>query len=159
MQNHVPQRMEYCYAAAAQYGIEYRYPLLDEDLIRTYLSFPPWVKQHHGNNRYVFREAIRGFVPEEIRVRNDKSGATIPQTYYSLVNERETILALISNCSASAFLNEIFDFSRFAEWYDKLVKRDPGDVNNLMRGTFYTYLMILIYYRDEVKGTRDESRQ
>ncbi len=67
MLDHLPQRMEYCYAMAAQYGIEYRYPLLDVDLVETALAFPPWIKQHHGINRYLFRQAIRGFVPEEIR--------------------------------------------------------------------------------------------
>ncbi len=88
MLDHLPQRMEYCYAAAAQYGMEYRYPLLDVDLLETCLAFPPWVKQHHGINRYLFRQAIKGFVPEKIRQRDDKSGTTIPQTFYSLVNER-----------------------------------------------------------------------
>jgi asparagine synthase (glutamine-hydrolysing) len=147
MQDHLPQRMEYCYTAAAQYGMEYRYPLLDMDLIETCLAFPPWVKQHHGTNRYIFRQAIAGFVPEKIWQRDDKSGTTIPQTFYSLVNERDAILDLINSCSGSAYLNEIFDLSRFPEWYEKLVKRDPKDMNYLMPGAFYNYLMILLYYR------------
>jgi asparagine synthase (glutamine-hydrolysing) len=157
MLDHVPQRMEYCYAAAAQYGLEYRYPLLDIELIETALAFPPWLKQHHGINRYVFRQAIKGFVPEEIRLRNDKSGSTIPQTYFSLVNEREEILKMVKDASNSSFLNEIFDLSRFPEWYERLVRRDPKDMNYLMPGAFYGYLMMLIYYgRDEGQGTRDK---
>lgn len=148
MHPHLPQRLEYCYTAASHYGVEYRYPLLDVDLIDTYLAFPPWLKHHHGINRYVFREAIKGFVPEEIRLRNDKLGSTIPQTYYSLVTEREEILGLISAASKSSFLREIFDFEKFPEWYEKLVKRDPNDRNYLMPGAFYTYLMILLYYKD-----------
>ncbi len=59
--DHLPQRIEYCYTAAAQYGIEYRYPLLDIDLVETSLAFPPWMKQHHGINRYVFRQAMSTF--------------------------------------------------------------------------------------------------
>jgi len=120
MLEHLPQRMEYCYTAAAQYGLEYRYPLLDVDLLETCLAFPPWVKQHYGRNRYLFRQGIQGFVPEKIRERDDKSGTTIPQVYYSMVNEREAILNLINSCSGSDFLNEIFDFSRFPEWYGSL---------------------------------------
>jgi asparagine synthase (glutamine-hydrolysing) len=149
---HLPQRMEYCYTAAAQYGLEYRYPLLDVDLLETCLAFPPWVKQHHGINRYLFRQGMHGFVPEKIRERDDKSGTTIPQVYYSLVNEGETILDLVHSCSGSEFLGEIFDFSRFPRWYEKLVKRDPKDMNYLMPGAFYDYLMIMIYYRDEGRG-------
>ncbi|MBN1791213.1 MAG: hypothetical protein JW830_11990 [Bacteroidales bacterium] len=154
MLEHLPQRMEYCYTAAAQYGLEYRYPLLDIDLLETCLAFPAWVKQHHGRNRYLFRQGIQGFVPEKIRERDDKSGTTIPQVYYSLVNDREAILNLVNSCSGSEFLNEMFDFSRFPEWYGKLVKRDPKDMNYSMPGAFYDYLMIMIYYRDKGRGTR-----
>ncbi len=152
MLEHLPQHMEYCYAAAAQYGLEYRYPLLDVDLLETCLAFPPWVKQHYGRNRYLFRQGIPGFVPEKIRERDDKSGTTIPQVYYSLVTEREAILELINGCSHSDYLNEMFDFSRFPGWYEKLVKRDPKDMNYLMPGAFYDYLMILLYYNRDARS-------
>ncbi len=145
MHPHLPQRMEYCYAATSQYGIEYRYPLLDVDLVETYLAFPVWMKQHHGINRYAFRQAIKEFVPEEIRLRNDKSGSTIPQTYYSLAKERNQIMALLDDASRSPFLSKIFDFSKFRAWYEKLVKRAPEDQNYLMPGAFYSYLMMMIY--------------
>ncbi len=56
--DHLPQRMEYCYTAAAQYGIEYRYPLLDVNLVLACLAFPARLKQHEGTNRYLFRESI-----------------------------------------------------------------------------------------------------
>lgn len=149
MHPHLPQRMEYCYAAVAQYGIEYRYPLLDVDLVETYLAFPSWMKQYGGINRYAFRQAIKGFVPEAIRQRDDKSGSTIPQTIYSFVKEGDIILDFIKEAYESNFLNEIFDFSKFPEWYEKLAKREPVDMNYMMPGAFYTYLMMLFYYLDE----------
>ncbi len=121
---HLPQRMEYCYTAAAQYGIEYRYPLLDVNLVLACLAFPARLKQHQGTNRYLFRESIKGFVPEVIRQRNDKSGTTIPHTYYSLIREKESILAMVNECRGQYQLEEIFDLSRFPEWYEKLVNRD-----------------------------------
>jgi asparagine synthase (glutamine-hydrolysing) len=148
MLEHLPQRMEYCYTAAAQYGVEYRYPLLDADLMETCLAFPPWIKQHHGINRYIFRQAIKSYVPEEIWQRADKSGSTIPQLYFSLLNEKDLILDLVKSCSNSQYLMEIFDLSRFPKWYERLVKRDKADMNYLMPGAFYDYLMILLYYRD-----------
>jgi asparagine synthetase B (glutamine-hydrolysing) len=148
MHPHLPQRMEYCYAAAAQYGIEYRYPLLDVDLVETYLAFPSWIKQHKGINRYTFREAMKGFVPEDIRQRDDKSGSTIPQTHYSFRTERNEILGFIMKASQSPYLEQIFDFSKFPIWYEKLAKRDPNDMNYMMPGAFYTCLMIISYYLD-----------
>jgi asparagine synthase (glutamine-hydrolysing) len=155
--DHIPQRMEYCYAAAAQYGLEYRYPLLDTRLMEIILAFPPWVKQHHGINRYGFREAIKGFVPESVRIRDDKSGSTIPHALYSLASEKESILELVKECSGSEYLNNIFEFSRFSGWYEKLVKRDKPEMNYMMPGAFYAYLMVMIYHnRDKGQGTRDK---
>jgi asparagine synthase (glutamine-hydrolysing) len=144
---HIPQRMEYCYTAAAQFGLEYRYPLLDVNLMLACLAFPPRVKQHHGVNRSLFRQAITGCVPEAIQQRNDKSGTTIPHTYHSLITEKDQILDLIKLCSDLSRLKEIFDFTRFGPWYEKLVRRDPKDMNTLMPGAFYDYLMIMLYYK------------
>lgn len=149
MHPHLPQRLEYCYAAASQYGIEYRYPLLDVDLIETYLAFPSWIKQRHGINRYAFRQAIKEFVPEAIRLRNDKSGSTIPQTYYCLAKEGDQIRELIGKASQSPTLSMIFDFSKFRTWYEKLVKRAPEDQNFLMPGAFYSYLMMMIFEENQ----------
>ncbi len=73
------------------------------------------------------------------------------------MNARE-IMDLINACSGSEFLNEIFDFSRFPQWYERLVKRDKEDMNYLMPGAFYNYLMMMIYFREEEEGTRDKGR-
>ncbi len=145
--DHLPQRMEYCYTAAAQFGLEYRYPLLDVNLVLACLSFPPQVKQHHGINRYLFRQAITGYVPESIRQRDDKSGSTIPHTHHMLAREKEQIMALVRECSESSRLREIFDFSRFESWHERLVKRDSRDINYLMPGAFYDYLMVMMYFK------------
>ena len=149
MMNHIPQRMEYSYAAAAQYGIEYRYPLLDLDLIETCLTFPPWIKHRKAENRYLFRQATKGMIPEEIRLRDDKSGTTIPHIYHSLLNEKALIINLVHSCSNSSYLQGIFDFSRFSDWYEKLKNRVKNDLNYLMPGAFYTYLMILLYFKKQ----------
>jgi len=151
---HLPQRLEYCYTAAAQYGIEYRYPLLDVNLVLACLAFPARLKKHKGTNRYLFRESITGFVPEIIRQRDDKTGTTIPQTYYSLIQEKEKILGMINGCKGKNKIQEIFDLSRFPKWYDKLVQRQEEDMNSMNPGAFYTYLMMLMYYSDEGQGVK-----
>jgi hypothetical protein len=120
--------------------------LLDVNLILACLAFPAWLKQHQGKNRYLFRQAIAGFVPESIRQRDDKSGSTIPHTYFSLVSEKDPILGLVHDSAGIPILEEIFDFSRFSSWYEKLVKREDKDMNYLNPGAFYTYLMMMKYF-------------
>jgi asparagine synthase (glutamine-hydrolysing) len=144
--DHVPQRMEYCYAAAAQFGMEYRYPLLDVNLVTTFLAMPSWLKQKQGTNRYLFRQAIQGFVPESIRNRDDKSGTTIPHNYHSLVTEKKALLNLLNKAEFNPDLLEMFDFDKFPDWVEKLVKRDPVELNYLNPSLFYTYLMVMEYF-------------
>lgn len=148
MMDHICQRMEYCYAAAAQYGIEYRYPLLDIELLQAALSIPAWLKHRHGTNRYIFRQAIVGFIPEKIRLRNDKSGNPIPQKFYQLIRDKEEIIDLITKASGSNIMKKVFDFTKFLKWFDLIIKRDTIDRNYLLPGAFYTYLMIILYYMD-----------
>lgn len=142
---HVSQRLEYSYAAAAYYGIQYRYPLLDTALIQTYLSFPSWIKNRPGTDRYLFRQALQGKIPESIRLRSDKTGAVIPQTYMRLSKDREILKDYFLDKSINPLLNHMFDFSQFERWIDSLLERNPDDMNYLMPGAFYNYLMIITW--------------
>jgi len=51
---------------AARAGVAYRWPLLDEDLIQTYLATPTIWKRFDGVGRYLHRSAISGLLPAEI---------------------------------------------------------------------------------------------
>ena len=65
-------------------------------------------------------------IPEEIRLRADKTGAVIPHTYLRLKKDRELILDFIQECSTDTYLSHIFDFSRFESWLDALLERLRG---------------------------------
>jgi asparagine synthase (glutamine-hydrolysing) len=143
---HVPQRLEYSYAAAAYYGIQYRYPLFDIRLLQAVLSFPSWIKNRTGLDRYLFRQSLRGIIPESIRLRADKTGAVIPHTYLRLRKDKELIAGYLQKCSSDGYLNHIFDFSRFENWIEALLERNPDDMNYLMPGAFYNYLMIISWF-------------
>ena len=145
---HVSQRLEYSYAAAAQYGIQYRYPLLDARLLQLTLSYPAWIKNKPGTDRYLFRQAILGLVPEEIRLRSDKSGAVIPQMYIRLQKDRELLNDYFQIWSSNDDLRKIFDFSRFESWMEALLERNPDEMNYLMPGAFYNYLMIMFWFTE-----------
>jgi asparagine synthase (glutamine-hydrolysing) len=60
-------RLEYANLAAAARRIQYVYPLLDLELIAFYLAVPSRLKRRRGIGRYLFREAMAGQLPEEIR--------------------------------------------------------------------------------------------
>lgn len=56
-------RGEHTTIAANEFGVLYRYPLLDIRLLQYAISLPPHLFYHQGFNRFIFREAIKAFVP------------------------------------------------------------------------------------------------
>ena len=62
----VTTRMENCTLMAATYGIDYRWPLLDVQLIQCFLSTPSSEKFQRGIGRYLHKRAIDGVVPKNI---------------------------------------------------------------------------------------------
>jgi len=58
-------------------GILVRYPLLDQDLVEFTTTLPPSLKVKPGKNRYIFKRAMAGFLPNEI-ISKEKHGFGLP---------------------------------------------------------------------------------
>lgn len=58
---------------AAWWGIEPAHPFFDPEVVEWCLGLPSDQKLRDGLTRYVLREAMRGIVPEKVRLRRDKS--------------------------------------------------------------------------------------
>ena len=68
-----------------QYSIESRTPFSDDvDLINFIFSVPSVYKIRKGWSKYLMREAVKGIIPEEIRLRKDKMGFATPQQQWLL---------------------------------------------------------------------------
>jgi asparagine synthase (glutamine-hydrolysing) len=64
-----------------QYSVESRTPFSDDiNLIEYVFSIPGAYKIHKGWSKALFRDAMKGILPEEIRTRRDKLGFTTPQS-------------------------------------------------------------------------------
>jgi asparagine synthase (glutamine-hydrolysing) len=74
------ERLEETVLAAEHYGIEYRFPLMDVQLIQYYLSLPPQFKLHKGMNRYLLRQSTRNLLPDDIRLGIKEPGTTVPSS-------------------------------------------------------------------------------
>jgi len=57
------ERGEHTTIAANEFGVLYRYPLLDIRLMQYMVSLPTHLYYHNKMNRYIFREAIKTWVP------------------------------------------------------------------------------------------------
>ncbi len=145
--SHVAQRLEYCNTSARKYGIEYRYPFLDKQLIEYYLSMPTRLKARNGIKRYAIREAMKGDLPESIRLRNDKNGATIPAVYFRLLKDQDKIDEMIQKINNNPLINKYIDTNKFNFWFQQSIKN--GSLAN--PGSFYNYLKLILFIEDNPK--------
>ncbi|MBF0410879.1 MAG: hypothetical protein HQM10_26275 [Candidatus Riflebacteria bacterium] len=70
---HIPDRIDTWARYSERYGFEYKYPLLDKDVIEFWFSLPISFTYQDFHSRLLFREIMKGFLPENIRTRKDKS--------------------------------------------------------------------------------------
>jgi asparagine synthase (glutamine-hydrolysing) len=71
-------RLEGCTLMAASYGVEYRWPMLDRQLIERYLATPSIEKRYRQWGRYLHRRACDGTVPDAILWKETKDLGAIP---------------------------------------------------------------------------------
>ena len=76
----VPNVLRYEDKNAMAFSIETRVPFLDYRFVEHVLKLPIDQKIKYGWNRYVYRNAMKGLIPEEIRKRRKKIGFTTPET-------------------------------------------------------------------------------
>lgn len=64
---HIPYRMESWAAHGATLGITYAFPLLDRRIVEFALSIPDFFFFKDGWKRYLYRTAMQGILPDEVR--------------------------------------------------------------------------------------------
>lgn len=79
MQTSLPALLRYEDHNSMAHSIESRVPFLDYRLVEFLLSLPPQQKIHHGINKVVLRNAMKGLIPEIVRQRMDKIGFSTPE--------------------------------------------------------------------------------
>lgn len=62
----VALRLEYSHVATLSRRLEYRFPLLDRELVELFMAFPSTEKLRGGMGRWIFRKSIEGIVPSEV---------------------------------------------------------------------------------------------
>ena len=66
MNGHMQQRTTYWHQTGALFDINYRYPLLDVDVVTTALRLPWWAFKNHGWTRIAYRLAVEPWVPASL---------------------------------------------------------------------------------------------
>ncbi|WP_100622797.1 asparagine synthase (glutamine-hydrolyzing) [Candidatus Coxiella mudrowiae] len=77
--SNLPQLLRYEDRNSMAFSIESRVPFISKDIVEFCLSLPVSLRINKGYTKAVLREAIKGIVPEDIRLRVDKLGFPAPE--------------------------------------------------------------------------------
>jgi asparagine synthase (glutamine-hydrolysing) len=123
----LPSLLRYEDRNSMHFSIEVRLPFLDPRLVEYVASLPVDFKIRDGWTKRIFREAMRGTLPEEIRSRRDKIGYETPQRSWFVGELADNIEALLSNkMRASKYVerSEVLALFRSLRKKDKISRLD-----------------------------------
>jgi asparagine synthase (glutamine-hydrolysing) len=86
-----------------QFSLETRFPFLDHNLVEKVLSLPSDNYIKNGYTKVIMRNALKGILPEKIRMRKDKIGFSTPESDWF---KNKEIQALLSDVVESRSFNE-----------------------------------------------------
>ncbi len=119
-----PNLLRYEDKNSMAFSIESRVPFLDHELVEFIFQLPIDQKIKMGWNRYVYRQAMKGKMPEANRTRRSKIGFTNPETAWT--RERAPLIRDIFS-SATLSSRGIFDSGRLVQDFDAWLGGKPGD--------------------------------
>lgn len=150
----IPYRMENSYFAAKAHGIEYRYPFFDVRLVEFFFSLPSDLKYKNGIGRYIFRIAMKGILPDSIRLRIDKTGATIPNVLYRVVKDESIFRELIEEGRKNN-INHYVDYNKLHWMLDQFMSEAARKNLSFGAKVFLNPISVLILQKWQREGKID----
>ena len=110
---HIAERAEHWAQIGAAHGIAFAFPLLDRRLVELALSLPSGLFLRGGTKRRLFRDAMVGVLPDNVRLRHAKYQA-FPSAMIDMADAREECLAQIEGYRRVDAVRRLIDLDALA---------------------------------------------
>ena len=111
------------------HSVESRVPFLTTDLVEFLLTLPEdFLLSNKGTTKYIFREAMKGIVPDRILQRKDKIGFETPEKHF-LVSRKKEIIKQINLIDEVPFL----DSSEIIKYLNNIDKLKMHEFSQIWR--------------------------
>ena len=124
LQYSTPDLLRYEDKNSMAFSVESRVPFLDHELVEFIFSLPIDQKIKGGWNRAVYRNAMKGRMPEKNRLRRSKVGFTNPDITWMKEKSRE-IRAVFSSPELAS--RDLYDPKQLVTAWDEYLAGRPGD--------------------------------
>jgi asparagine synthase (glutamine-hydrolysing) len=147
----LPSLLRYEDMNSMHFSIETRLPFLDPQLVEYVASLPIDFKIRDGWTKRIFREAMQGILPEEVRRRRGKIGFETPQRKWFLAELADRIEELLSaEMRASEFVKRtaVLELFRSARRKNKISSWDAEFI--------WRCINLELWLREFIPSQRDE---
>lgn len=133
----IPAILHYEDRNSMAFSIEQRVPFLDREIISFLFSLPSTTKVRKGVSKWIFREALKGILPDQIRTRISKLSFTAPEASW-MVSEKFQDYVKDTNLLCN-LKDSIIDLPFFEMKMDGVLKGESGYDSQCWR--VYNYAM------------------
>jgi asparagine synthase (glutamine-hydrolysing) len=138
---HLPDRMDSWAINAETFGFAYTYPLLDKEVLECFLQLPAAYTYIEFVPRKLYRDAMKGIIPESIRQRMDKSESIRLSHSFKLRQEGKAYLVDLYNVLAQ---EDHLPFCHRKNW-EKLIQKPL--IKGVSRRNFQEVTKLCYYLR------------
>jgi asparagine synthase (glutamine-hydrolysing) len=93
----LPSQLRFEDRSSMAFSIEARVPLLDHRLVECGVALPDHLKVQNGWNKFAIRQAIKGVVPDSVRLRQKKLSFPAPDRFWLSRDLRSQVTDLIQD--------------------------------------------------------------
>lgn len=129
--DHIPYNLRDFDRAAMQNGVEIRMPLMDYRLVNYSFSLPLSDKVGKGYTKLILRNAMKGLLPEEIRMRRNKIGLGAPIVHWFNNQLSEFICDQVA--SQSFLQTKYWDGKQIKEFVERTTSEKKWDIGSANR--------------------------
>lgn len=139
---YLPERMEDWFVNGARYGIEYRYPLLDKDIIEYVLKIRSKLLFKGEYSRIILREISKGILPESVRWK--KSGSDPVAHYFAKKHVSDSSLEFANEIEAFKKNPDLdfIDFDKISTDIEKFRKNRDNETNEVLLLTIFNVKLL-----------------
>jgi asparagine synthase (glutamine-hydrolysing) len=147
--DHIPRLLRYEDKSSMAFSIEARVPFLDHRLVEYVFSLPINYRIRNGWLKFILRDAMKGILPERIRLRRSKIGYATPESQWfkELRNEINAVF-MSEQFRTRGYFNADKVLNKFNAYCD-------GKLHEALSPLFWRILNLELWFEifiDEQKG-------
>ena len=148
---HIYYRLESTYLSGLSNRIEYRYPFLDVKLLEYFNKIPSKLKFNKGIPRYIFKEAMKQYLPEEVLWKEKSHVFVIPGLLEHVRRRSDEIKELIEESKKHNVFDYI-DYKQLEKNLKSILDRTRSQYGDGLLGLLIVDLIVLVLQKWQREG-------